>query len=378
MRRSALLAALVILAMTGGASRSDEPAWRDQIDEIGKHIVDSGAAVGISIAIGIDGTIVYERAFGFANLEHRVPLRTDSLMRAGSITKQFTAAAILTLVDSGKLSLDTTLAEALPDWPIPIDPMSGEAITIEQMLTHTSGLRNMSSLGRFDIEYAAKPMSLNELAELIGDEPFTHKPGTEWRYCNTAYWLLGKIVERYSGTTLEAFFRETLLDPAGLETSRFDRNKTVIPGRAQGYDITPEGVFQDDPLEMMNVDGGGALLSTPRELIQWTMALSSGRVLPIQTYTTMSSALVQTGRDNWSYGYGLLVDTSGSRKQVFHTGGINGFNSKLSHHLPAEVDPRNIVIAVICNGTNPESRMATRNASIAEALIAQAVMAEAE
>ena len=326
------LMSFAALTLTWNVALCDEPAWSDQVDAIAEEMIEASKAVGISIAIGIDGEVAYQRAFGHANLEHSVPLQTHSLMRIGSVTKQFTAAAVLTLVESGKLSLNTTLAEALPDWQIPIDPISGEAITIEQMLAHTSGLSNVSSLERFDIEYAARPMRLNDLADLIRDEPFTHKPGTEWRYCNTAYWLLGKIVERCSGSTLEAFFNETLLKPAGLKTSCLDWNKTVIPDRAQGYDITPEGVFHDDPLEMMNVDGGGALLSTPGELVAWTYALASGKVVPMDVYESMSSAKAKTTYEAWSYGYGLVIDTAAERTRVFHTGGINGFNSLLAHY----------------------------------------------
>lgn len=378
MRKAKLTIVSAMIALIGGFANANEPSWIDHVDSIVEQMIEARQAVGISIAIGIDGEVVYQRAVGMADLEHNVPLRTDSLMRIGSVTKQFTAAAILMLVDQGKLSLDTTLAEALPDWPIPIDPISGKAITIEQMLKHTSGLANHSGIERFVVDFAAKPLSLTDLADLIREEPFTHEPGTEWRYCNTAYWLLGKVVERYSESTLELVYNDWLLEPAGLERTRLDWNRTVIADRVQGYDITPDGIFHDQPIEMMNVEGGGALLSTPRELVMWTFALSSGAIVPMHVYNGMSSVQANTSYDGWAYGYGLVIDTTSDRPRVFHTGGIDGFNTVLVRYLPMDFDPRDIVVAVICNGTDPDARVQTRNATVAEVRIAEAVLAATE
>lgn len=374
MRRSNLSIASAALASLVGVINADEPSWIDHVDAIGEQVIEERKAVGVSIAIGIDGEIVYQRAFGMADLEHGVPLRTESLMRIGSVTKQFTAAAILILVDQGKLSLDTTLAVALPDWPIPADPISGKPVTIEQMLTHTSGLTNFSGFERFLVDFAAKPLSLIDMADLIRDEPFSHEPGTDWRYSNTAYLLLGKVIERYSGSELESVYNDWLLKPAGLEKTRLDWNRNVIADRVQGYDITPDGIFHDQPIEMMNVYGGGGLLSTPRELVMWTFALSSGQVVPVHVYNDMSSVQAKTSYDGWSYGYGLVIDTSSDRSRIFHTGGINGFNTLLARYLPTDVDSRDIVVAVICNGTDPDASVQTRNATLAEAQISEVVL----
>ncbi len=378
MNRPITAIALATLSTMLPAGTAAEPDWATAVDVVCEQLIDRSEAVGLSVAVGVDGEIVYDRALGWADLEQRAALEPDSLMRVASVTKQFTAAGIMKLIDRGSLSIDTTLAEALPDWPIPIDQISGKAITIEQLLTHSSGLRNFSGLDRFTDDFAARTLSLQDAADLIKEEPFTHEPGTAWRYSNTGYWLLGKIIERTSGTDLNSFFRAELLTPAGMTQSRIDSNDALIVGRVHGYDITSEGIRNDHPLEMRNVGGAGALLSTARELVEWTIALSSGSIVPQDIYAAMSTAQFETGRSSWSYGYGLLIDSSGDRARVFHTGGINGFNALLAQYAPTETDPRGIIIAVICNGTNPRAKVETRNATVIESLIAEAVLNESK
>jgi CubicO group peptidase (beta-lactamase class C family) len=177
-----------------------------------------------------DGRTLFRRAYGMADLELGVPLQPDMVFRLGSITKQFTAVAILMLAEEGKLSLQDPIEKHLPGYPT-----QGHVITVEHLLTHTSGIQSYTDMPGWMTSRILAPMTVQELIDGFKKEPMQFAPGTRWVYNNSAYVLLGAIVEKASGKTYEAFVRERIFQPLGMSSSHYDSSEPIIPRRAPGY-----------------------------------------------------------------------------------------------------------------------------------------------
>lgn len=297
-----------------------------RIDALVQQRMRDPAAVGLSVAVARGAEFVYSKASGIVDLEFSIPADEQSLFRIGSVTKQFTAAAILKLAERGKLSVDDPLTKFLPDYPT-----HGRELTLRHLLTHTGGVPNYTDLGpRWEVN-KARELPDEELVALWKDMEPDFAPGEKWSYSNSGYYLLGMVVAKVSGQSYADFLRTTFCEPLGLARTRYDSNAEVLVNRAQGYAFE-DGEFRNDELLGMSQPGAaGALVSTAADLVRWQQALVSGRVVTPESYEEMTLPfLLANGRET-SYGMGLQLDQRVGRDCVWHGGGINGFNSVLMY-----------------------------------------------
>jgi D-alanyl-D-alanine carboxypeptidase len=292
-----------------------------------------GAAVGV---VHRGETIT--AGYGLANVEWGVPIDPQTVFRIGSITKQFTAAAILRLVEQGRLALDDRIEKHLPDYPV------GErTITVRQLLQHTSGIRSYTGLPDFFIRHSRKDLSLNRLIDLFKDEPADFAPGERYLYNNSGYVLLGAIIEAKSNQSYEAHLEETLFKPLGLAATRYLHDGPITPRRASGYAFAP-GLVNAPMLSMNLPHAAGSLGSTVEDLLAWERALRGGQVVSAASYGQMTTPGRLNDGSGIGHGYGLAVHDYRGMPVVGHGGGINGFSSNLIH-LPGE----DLTVCVLSN-----------------------------
>ncbi len=303
-----------------------------------------GCAVGVAIA----GAAPVTRAYGLADLEHPVPLTTDSVFETGSLAKQFTAAAMLMLVQDGKLALDDDIRRYLPE-------MSdyGTPITIRHLLTHTSGLREQWSLlaltGNGPGSQVHTQGTILELAARQKGLNFT--PGLEFLYTNTNYALAAIIIERASGTSLQRFTERRLFQPLGMSHSRWREDfRTVVPGRAMAYAWTDDGFIANMPFT--NVYGNGGLLTTIGDLLRWNAFLDRPADLPGGEALVATLQTPGRLRDGTvlEYAFGLEVTRAHGLPLVAHSGSTAGYKTWLGRY-----PGKGISVAVLCNngGVDP-------------------------
>jgi len=322
------------------AAPANDPTVERQVDAIAAEFLARPGAAGLSIGVARRGKLLLAKGYGLADAEFDVPANADTLFRIGSVTKQFTSAAIMLLVEQHKLSLDDTLEKLLPEFPTP-----GHTVTLRQLLNHTSGIPSYTDIGETWVAKWPIELSDDELLALVEGLPFDFAPGQDWHYNNTGYYLLGMILARQGGTSYGEHVAKVLFGPLQLERTRYDSNQALIKNRAQGYAFNDGQLANDVYLGMSQPGGAGGLVSTGGELVRWEMALTSGKVVTPESFALMSTpTILPNGRDT-SYGFGLGVNELEGRKRIQHGGGIFGFNSIL-FWLPDE----DFHVAVISNG----------------------------
>ena len=274
---------------------------------------------GAAVIVVKDGQTFFRKAYGMADLELGVPLQPDMVFRLGSITKQFTAAAILMLAEEGKLSLQDPIEKHLVGYPT-----QGHVITVEHLLTHTSGIQSYTDMPGWMTSRIQGPMTVTELVDGFKKEPMQFAPGERWAYNNSGYVLLGAIVEKASGKTYEAFVRERIFQPLGMTASYYDRTEPIIPKRAPGY--TREG---DQPrnaryLSMTQPYAAGSLASTVDDLARWDGSLYTETLLKKASLERAWAPYVLKDGKPTGYGYGWGVSKLRGRRAISHGGGSSG------------------------------------------------------
>ena len=310
------------------------------VDRVAAEALAAGEAAGFAVAVTERGRTRFARGYGFADLEQRTPVRADTVFRVGSITKEFTAAAVMKLVEARKLSLDDRLAEHLPDFP------RGGEVTIRQLLHHTSGIHNYTDLPGFAEAMARDHGAYDMLALIAGAEPlYDFAPGTSWSYSNSGYYLLGLVVEKASRRPFAAYLKSEIIDPLGLAAIRVDDVAEIVPGRAEGYDkakAPAAGFINAPPISMSVAAAAGAIRSTAGDLARWHEALLGGRVLRPASLRLMLepgrlsdgrlASATQTAGPNGppsDFGFGIYTARRDGRRSVGHGGSINGFNANV-------------------------------------------------
>ena len=353
---TALLLLLASLLPQTSATTTAQDAAR--VDAIVQEALGGEGAVGISVAVMRGDETVYAKAHGLAELEFAARADAETLFRIGSITKQFTAAAILKLSERGELSVDDPLTRFLPDYPT-----HGREITLRHLLTHTSGVHCYTELGREWELVQARELSDAELVALWKDRPLDFAPGERWSYSNSGYYLLGMVIAKVTGRSYAEFLRETFFEPLELTRTRYDSNGEVIPNRAQGYGFGDGALWNDRLLGMSQPGAAGGLISTAGDLVRWQRALVTGRVVTPESYLEMTTPyMLASGRET-GYGMGLQLDTRAGEECVWHGGAIPGFNSVLLYFPGAE-----LAVAVLSNSQG--LRADALGLQLAEALLA--------
>lgn len=321
---SGLLAAPMLLAAAAAPPVSDADIVA-RTKAVIEQVMKRPEAVGLSVSVGRGDRVLLEEGAGISDLESDVRADAQTMFRIGSVTKQYTAAGIMKLVERGKLGLDDDVRKHVPAFDF-----SGRIVTIRQLLNHTSGVPNYTNVPRFMAEYAPRDLTHQQLLATIKDVKADFEPGKGWNYSNTGYYLLGMVIEAVDGRPYARFMQEEFFTPLGLTRTRYGSEREIIRNRAQGYALDPNGVRLNDSLISMNVPGGaGALSASAGDMVRWQIALTGGRAVSADSWRQMTESTVAAGQGGARYGFGLNVGGAEGRRRISHNGGIQGFNSVL-------------------------------------------------
>lgn len=314
-------------------------------DKLAAEALSEKGAAGLSVAVARDGKVILSRGYGLAELEHDVKADEDSMFRTGSITKQFTAAAIMRLVEQGKISLDDPITKHVPAYNT-----HGRVITVRHLLTHTSGIKSYTELKRVMVDEPEREFTHQEMLDMVQNEPLAFEPGAKHAYSNTGYYLLGMIIENVSGKDYCAYLQDEFFGPLGLTHTRCDSNVEIIKGRAQGYTVAGEKLVNDRGLATGTTFAAGGLLASAHDLVVWADALAAGKVVSPASYKLMSTPFKLAGGGANDYGFGLFIDSLDGHARIQHGGDIFGFNSML-----ARFPDDGVTVAVISNSRSISS-----------------------
>jgi CubicO group peptidase (beta-lactamase class C family) len=293
---------------------------------------------GATVLVSRKGQVIYQKGFGMADMELKVPMRPEMVFRIGSISKQFTAVAILQLMEKGKLSLQDDIKKFIPDYPT-----HGYTITVEHLLTHTSGIKSYTSLSSFDsiMNMHMKPL---EMIAYFKNQPMDFAPGTQWNYNNSGYFILGYIIEKVSGLTYEEYVKENLFKPAGMTNSAYGNDTRIIANRAKGYQQGKDGYENARPLSMTLPYAAGSLVSTVEDLWKWNQAVHAYKLVSKESLQKAFTDYKLTNGKPTKYGYGWGFNEVQGAATIEHSGGINGFVTD-GLYIPSQ----DIFIAIFAN-----------------------------
>lgn len=296
---------------------------------------------GAAVLVAKGDEIVFLDAAGMADLELEVELASDMVFEIGSITKQFTSAAIMMLAEEGKLSVSDPITRHLPDYP-----SYGDGITIEHLLTHTSGIVSYTGIPGYMQTQVQKDVTVEELIDVFSDLPVEFAPGERFAYNNSGYILLGAIVEAASGMRYEEFVRERIFEPLGMKQSYYGCSGCIIPQRVSGYQSGDGGYANQRYLSFTQPYAAGSLMMTVEDLYRWNRALFGGKLVTLESLEMMTTPFVLNGGDTTNYAYGLAPNDIRGHRAIRHGGGIFGFVTD-AVYLPKE----DVFVAVFSNNT---------------------------
>lgn len=370
-------AALAVLALAPAASplpaqRRPDAALVARIDSIVEAARRARSIPGVALAVVRGADTIVLRGYGVSDLEHDTPAAPATVFQIGSVSKQFTAAAILRLAEQGKLTLEDDLTRFMPDYVT-----SGRRVNLYQLLAHIHGMQEYNRPEVYR-EFPL-PFTHQRFLELMKDQPFDFPVGERFLYRNTGYYFAAMIVEQLGGREGSSgggsgpitsrrfgdFLEEAFFRPAGMASTRDCRNRPLVKGRARGYDLEGSAVVNATALDWSWAFGVGSLCSTVGDLVRWNEALHGGRVLTPAMYTRMVTPATLNDGSATTYGLGLAIASVDGRRLIAHAGGAPGFSSYLAWY-PDE----RLSIAVLTNLT-------TGNAGAIHRDVAQAVLAAA-
>lgn len=334
---------LVLLAISALLFPAGRPAFAQdkaaKIDALMKLYHDYGQFNG-SVLVAEAGEVIYKKGFGLANLEWDIPNAPDTRFRLGSITKQFTSMLILQLVEAGKVALDGKLADYLPTYRRD----TGRKVTIHHLLTHSSGIPSYTNLPNFGREAGRNPYGVEEFVKTFCSADLEFEPGSQYKYNNSGYFLLGAVIEAVTGHRYEAVLEERIFRPLGMKDTGYDHYESIIKNRAAGYEQSLDGFRNAAYLDMSGPFAAGALYSTVEDLSLWDRALYTDKLLSPTMRALLFKPQIKAGAADYGYGWGvgkkLLPVSKREVSSVSHAGGINGFASIIERL----VDDRHLVV----------------------------------
>ena len=320
---SSYLLVVLIAPMRISAQQGTMQTAVSQINELMQAHATAGDISG-AVLVARDGHILYQHAFGYANLEWRIPNDLQTKFEIGSMTKQFTALLVLQFVNEGKIKLDGHLSDYLPYYRRD----TGNRVTVSQLLSHTSGIPNfISAPGFLEGPASRTEYSVKNFAQKYCGGDLEFAPGTRFNYSNSGYFLLGAILEQVSGNPYEQLLKERIFNPLGMNDSGYAHNDTLIPHRAAGYERSGNSLKNARFYDMSIPFAAGALYSTVADLLSWDQALYGDRLLP----ANLRDLLFKPNLDNYGFGWGILIPKPGSpyagETVLMHGGAIFGFQS---------------------------------------------------
>ena len=304
-------------------SMAAQKNYAESLEKYMKALEDLKGFSGAVLVIKQD-KVLLKKGYGLADLEWNVANTPDTKFRIGSITKQFTAACILQLVEAGKLSADDKLSKFYPGFP------KGDSVTIQMLLNHTSGIASFTEIQGFD-KVAPLSLSRDSMISFFRNKPYSFSPGLGFIYNNSGYFLLGDIIEKVSGQSYDNYLRQHILDKLGMNNSGSDKMDSVLANRARGYSKRGKGYVNADVISMDWPFSAGVLYSTVDDLYKWDRALYKTAILT----NSSKQKMFTPGKGN--YGYGFVIDTLEKHLRIWHNGGIPGFSANISRFVNDDI-----------------------------------------
>lgn len=327
------LALLLAVSSAGAASR------KDSIDRLAAKYTELKQFNG-ALLVADDKGIILKKGYGQANFEWQLPVTPDTKFRIGSVTKQFTAALILKLVEEGKVGLEDPITKHLPDYR----QDTGSRITVTHLLNHTSGIPSYTSRPDFGEKVSRNPYKVADFVKQFASGDLEFEPGSKYAYNNSGYFLLGTIIEKVTGKTYAQVLRERIFEPLGMKNTGYDVSETLLAKRASGYERNPDGFVNAAYLDMGLPYAAGSMYSTVEDLYLWDRALYGDKVLP----AALKQKMFTPGLGDYGFGWNLeptqLDDGKTKVATTSHGGGINGFSAFL-----IRVPEKKEVIIVLSN-----------------------------
>ena len=351
-RNTVLTSTVRSIQSDSGDSRAVSPASPDvhRMKQLVQFYVSGKRFMG-SVLVARGHEVLLDEAYGLANVERRVPNSPATKYQLGSLTKQFTAASILLLEERGKLNVNDAVKEYMSD-----APPAWDRVTIFNLLTHTSGIPDFTSLpGWPSIErFSYTPQ---KLVALFRDRPLDFQPGEKYSYSNSGYVLLGYLIERISGERYAQFVKDNIFTPLGMRASGYESNPAAVLHRASGYSVSGSALVNASFVDTTFLFSAGGLYSTTEDLLRWETGLFGGKVLSAESLPKMTTPF----KDD--YAFGLFAVTLSGHKVIDHAGGTEGFSTALFYYPD---DQLTIVVLANQNGEAP-IQIATNLAAIVHA-----------
>lgn len=318
---------LILSALLVGATlASAQTSLDSSVTEYIKAEMQRQHIPGLALLIKKDGQIIRAEGFGLANVELQVPVKPETIFQSGSVGKQFTATAVMMLVDEGKIRLDDSLTRYFPD-----APATWNKVTVRELLSHTAGFGDYPKDFNF-----RKDWTEPELLKLIERIPLAYPPGTNWKYSNLGYVTLGILIHRVTGEFYGDFLQQRIFQPLGMTTTRIISESDIIPNRAAGYRLVKgELKNQEWVAPAMNTTADGSLYFSILDLAKWDDALYQRKLLKSSSFDLMWTPVkLKNGQPNKSgYGFGWFIEERGAHRCIHHDGSWQGFESAIDRYV---------------------------------------------
>ncbi|MGH7579868.1 MAG: serine hydrolase domain-containing protein [Gemmatimonadales bacterium] len=315
---------LILVGLVAWAGPLEAQAALDSVDRFVRAEVARQRIPGMSVAVLRGDSVLLAKGYGFANLEHRVAATDSTVYQSGSVGKQFTAAAIVTLAREGKLGLDDPIRKYLPQ-----APAGWRKVTIRHLLTHTSGIPDYTD----DLVDYRRDYTEEQLAALYARLELDFQPGATWRYSNTGYALLGFVVRKVTGEFYGDYLRELIFQPLGMRTARVISESDIVPNRAAGYELVDGEIRNQKWVSpSLNTTADGALYLTVRDLARWAIGLNHARVPDSAGLRQSWTPVRLNGGGTYPYGFGWSVDEQRGSPRIGHGGSWQGFKASIQRY----------------------------------------------
>jgi len=310
---------LLIIFLIAGANQATAQKMQKEFDLLVSSKYKPNEP-GAAVLVAKNGEVIYRKAFGLANMELEVAMRPEMVFEIGSMTKQFTAVSVLMLMEQGKLSLNDEITKYIPNYPV-----HGHKITIHHLLIHTSGIKSYTSMPEW-FPIWRKDMKPEEMIDLFKNQPMDFAPGEKYLYNNSAYFMLGYIIEKASGMTYPQFLEENIFKPLQMNNTYYGSQTKIIHNRASGYQ-QKDGFSNAEYLSLTQPYSAGSIMSTVDDLLKWQLAVRDNKLVKKETiqlaftdYKTNDGKLIH-------YGYGWGLNEINGSPTIEHSGGIFGYTT---------------------------------------------------
>jgi CubicO group peptidase (beta-lactamase class C family) len=321
MKKSALSLSLILL-LSIAALAQDSVATR--VDEYIRTEMQTQQIPGLALAVIKDGQIVIAKGYGLANVEHQAPVKPETIFQSGSTGKQFTATAVMMLVEEGKLSLDDKITKYFPD-----GPDAWRNISVRHLLTHTSGMTDYPQ--DFDLK---RDYTEDELYQRIKAVPLAFQPGEKWSYSNLAYVMLGILIHKVSGKFYGDFLQERIFKPLEMTTARIISEADIVPNRAAGYRVVNGQLKNQNWVSpTLNTTADGALYLTIHDMAKWDAALYTEKLLKRSSLEQMWTPVKLNDGKTHPYGFGWAIGEVRGHRIIEHGGAWQGFKAQISRYV---------------------------------------------